>query len=104
MSSMVLKKGESSDVINFKVSINNEVQSLTNYTCKYVIINKEGEIVQSIYPITEALGVFPFRLLPVQTSLLEIGNYTICIQIENLITKFNRESNILLSITSQCIV
>jgi len=104
MTSMVLKKGESSDVVNFKVSINNEIQDLTDYTCKYVIIDTEGAEVQSIYPISEALGVFPFRLLPDQTSLLDVGNYTICIQIENLVTKFNRESNILLSISSQCIV
>lgn len=105
MAHLKLKQGESSNVINLKVSIGGEmVTDLAGYACEYRIKNSDGTTAQSDLSISASSGAFPLRLTPAQTQALDEGQYSICAEITNATQEFNRESLIPLQITPQSLV
>ena len=105
MNTLKFKQGESSNVLNLKVSIGGTVLTdLNGYVCKYIIRDSVGIIAQAELAVAEATGIFPLRLTPTQTNLLAVGYYSLCAEISNATTEFNRESEVALEVTGQCLI
>ena len=105
MASLTVTQGDSSNVLNLKVTINKvQVTDLTGYTCRYFIIDNLQNVAQASQNIAASTSVFPLKLLPSESALLAQGSYRICSEIANASSNFKRETVVTLTITEQCLV